>query len=198
MMSSQQYGQAAPPSNMMFPTAAYLQASQNAAEMQMRGQEALGKGIAGGISSVAGAYGDYKKMQSSVKASENAYETFKSFLDPGVQQSIDTQIESMNKDTSVSLKDKASFWEQAKGMMGGAINQKFAMDKQRAELDAAAARTGAQIAAGKEETALKLLYGGSGGNTSFGGAPGRSNNPFAPQNFTLPDPGPYGQQMPTR
>jgi hypothetical protein len=130
---------------MMFPTAAYLQASQNAADMQMRGQEALGKGIASGISSVAGAYGDYKKMQSSVKASENAYETFKSFLDPGVQQSIDTQIESMNKDTGVSLKDKAAFWEQAKGMMGGAINQKFAMDKQREELNAAAARQASQI-----------------------------------------------------
>ena len=94
--------------------------------------------------------------------------------------------------------------------MGAAQQQRQALEKQQRELDAAAARTAAseagatgrtaaQIAAGKEETAMKLLYGsGSGGNTSFGGAPGRSSNQFAPQNFTLPDYGAYGQQIPIR
>ena len=184
---------------MMFPTAAYLQASQNAAEMQMRGQEALGKGIAGGIGAAASGYMKYKDTKSEVGAAEKSYQTLKSFLPPEIVSKIDTQIDSMNQDPDLSLRDKAAFWNEAKTFIGNSVGQAFQMQKQKAELDAAAARTAAQIAAGKEETAMKLLYGsGSGGNTSFGGAPARSSNQFAPQNFTLPDYGPYGQQMPTR
>jgi len=101
-MSSQQYGQAAPPPSMMFPTAAYLQASQNAAEMQMRGQEALGKGIAGGISSIGKAYGDYKEDQSKFDATKKMYSAFKSFLPEESQN----EIEKMFADTGMSVKEK--------------------------------------------------------------------------------------------
>jgi hypothetical protein len=118
-----------------------LEVGANIGRTLQRGYESMGQGIAGGISAVAGAYGDYKKMQSSVKASEKAYDTFRSFLDPEVQRSIDTRIEEMNKDTGVSLQDKAAFWDQAKTVMGGAINQKFAIDKQQQELNARKAMT---------------------------------------------------------
>jgi len=133
-----------------------LEAGANIGRTLQSGYESMGKGIAGGISAVASAYGDYKKMQSGVKASEKAYDTFRSFLDPEVQKSIDTRIEEMNKDTSLSLQDKAAFWDQAKTVMGGAINQKFAIDKQQQELNAAAARQAANDAAARDRTLLGI------------------------------------------
>jgi hypothetical protein len=135
-----------------------LEAGANIGRSIQGGYESMGRGLAGGISSgisaVASAYGDYKKMQSDVKASQKAYETFKNFLDPQTQQQIDSQIESMNKDTTLSLQDKSAFWNQAKTVMGGAINQKFAIDKQQQELNAAAARQAASEAAARDRTVL--------------------------------------------
>lgn len=113
-----------------------IEAGANIGRTLQGGYESMGKGIAGGIKAVSDAYGDYKKMQSGVKASEKAFDTFRSFLSPEVQKSIDTRIEEMNKDTSLSLQDKAAFWDQAKAVMGGAINQKFAIDKQQQEINA--------------------------------------------------------------
>lgn len=155
-----------------------LEVGANIGRTLQSGYESMGRGIAGGISAIAGAYGDYKKMQSGVKASEKAYDTFRSFLDPEVQRSIDTRIEEMNKDTGVSLQDKAAFWDQAKAVMGGAINQKFAIDKQQQELNAAAARQREQIASQEmmpfRQQAASLLF----------GAPGSSAG-LAPQNFSI-------------
>jgi len=130
---------------MMFPTAAYLQASQNAADMQMRGMDAMGKGLAGGINTAVNEYAKYKDTQAQVKASEKSYETLKSYLPEEVQKQFDTQIESLNKSDSTSLRDKAAFWDQAKGFIGGAVGQSFSMQKQKAELDAAAARQAATL-----------------------------------------------------
>jgi hypothetical protein len=144
MTPIQTFGATQAPSNMMFPTAAYLQASQNAAEMQARGMSALGQGLASGITAAAQAYGDYKKMQSGIKASEKAYDTFKDFLDPQVRSSIDQKIEGINKDTSLSMQDKAAFWDQAKGFIGGSINQTYALDKQQKMINALAARQAAE------------------------------------------------------
>jgi hypothetical protein len=142
------------------------------------GYESMGKGIASGINAVASAYGNYKKMQSGIKASEKAFDTFRSFLSPEVQQSIDARIEEMNKDTSLSLQDKAAFWDQAKSVMGGAINQKFAIDKQKQELDAAAARQREQIASQEmmpfRQQAASVLF----------GAPGSSAG-LAPRSFSI-------------
>jgi hypothetical protein len=123
-----------------------LEAGARIGQTLQSGYESMGKGLASGISAVAGAYGDYKKMESGIKASEKAFDTFRSFLSPEVQQSIDARIEEMKKDTTLSLQDKAAFWDQAKAVMGGAINQKFAIDKQQQELNAAAARQREQIA----------------------------------------------------
>jgi hypothetical protein len=127
-----------------------LEAGARIGQTIQSGYESMGKGLASGISSaassIAGAYGDYKKMESGIKASEKAFDTFRSFLSPEVQKSIDDRITEMNKDTSLSLQDKAAFWDQAKAVMGGAINQKFAIDKQQQELDSRARLQAAQIA----------------------------------------------------
>ena len=131
-----------------------LEAGARIGQTIQSGYESMGKGLAGGINAVAGAYGDYKKMESGVKASEKAYETFRGFLEPDVQKSIDDQIAGMKQDTSLSLQDKAAFWDQAKGMMGGAINQKFALDKQQRELNAAMARGVASDVAARDRAVL--------------------------------------------
>jgi hypothetical protein len=122
-----------------------LEAGARIGQTIQSGYESMGKGLASGITAAADAYGDYKKMQSGIKASEKAYDTFKGFLDPEARKSIDEKIEGVNKDTSLSLQDKAAFWEQAKSFIGGSVNQNFAMQKQKAELDAAAARQAASI-----------------------------------------------------
>jgi hypothetical protein len=153
-----------------------LEAGARIGQTLQGGYESMGKGLAGGISAVAGAYGDYKKMESGIKASEKAFDTFRSFLSPEVQKSIDDRITEMNKDTSLSLQDKAAFWDQAKAVMGGAINQKFAIDKQQQELDARRALNEAELQnrldLEQQRARHKALEGG-GGMVDFGLKPGQ-------------------------
>lgn len=120
MMSSQQYGQAAPPSNMMFPTAAYLQASQNAAEMQMRGQEALGKGIAGGISSIASAFKEHKEEQAKFDATKKLFKAFSGSLDEETKNSI----QDIFNDTSISTREKNAISPAIMQYLGNVQQQK--------------------------------------------------------------------------
>lgn len=170
------------------------------------GYESMGKGIASGITAAADAYKQYKDDQAKFDATKKMFKTFSGSLNEDERQGIDEIF----ADTSMSVREKNALAPTLMQYLGASQQQKQALEKQKAELDAAAARTAtseagatgrtaAQIAAGKEEMAMRLLYGsGSGGNTSFGGAPGRSSNQFAPQNLTLPDYGPYGQQIPIR
>lgn len=162
MTPFQTYGQTAAPSNMVFPTAAYLQSSQNAAETRARGMEAMGKGIASGIGSAASGYMKYKETKSEVGAAEKSYETLKSFLPPEVSGQIDSQIESMNQDPDMSLRDKAAFWKQTKSFLGDAVGQAFQMQKQQKELDSAKERTLLGIQARAEELGNQPLPTGSG------------------------------------
>ena len=113
-----------------------LEAGANIGRSIQRGYESLGQGIAGGISAASDAYSDYKKMESGIKSAEKAYDTFKDFLDPEARKNIDEKIYGINTDKSLSLQDKAAFWEQAKSFIGGSVSQGFAMQKQQAELDA--------------------------------------------------------------
>ena len=76
MQPIQTYGASAAPSNMQFPTAAYLQASQNAANLRARGSEALGQGLAKGID----ALGQYLKQSKEEASAAAAGEKFMSFL----------------------------------------------------------------------------------------------------------------------
>jgi len=101
-----------------------MEAGANIGRSLQSGYEALGKGIGSGITALAGAYSDYKKMESGVKGAEKSYEMFRPYLDPELRTQFDNQIASINSDKALSLQDKAAFWDQAKGFIGGAINQK--------------------------------------------------------------------------
>lgn len=109
-------------------------------QMMQGGYESMGKGLSKGIDTAVGEYAKYKDMNSQVKASEKSYQTLKSYLPPEVQKQFDSQIESMNQDPNLSLRDKAAFWDQAKSFIGTSVGQTFQMQKQKAELDAAMAR----------------------------------------------------------
>jgi hypothetical protein len=102
MTPIQTFGQTAAPSNMMFPTAAYLQASQNAAEMQARGMGELGRGLAGGISAAVAQYSQHKDEQARFDATKKMYSAFKNYLPEESRSSI----EQMFSDTSMSVKEK--------------------------------------------------------------------------------------------
>ena len=186
--------------------AGILEAGANIGRTIQGGYESMGKGIASGITAAADAYKQYKEDQAKFDATKKMFKTFSGSLNEQERKGIDEIF----ADTSMSVREKNALAPTLMQYLGASQQQKQALEKQKAELDAAAARTAtseagatgrtaAQIAAGKEEMAMKLLYGsGSGGNTSFGGAPGRSSNQFAPQNFTLPGYGAYGQQIPIR
>ena len=186
--------------------AGIIEAGANIGRTLQGGYESMGKGIASGITAAADAYVQYKEDQAKFDATKKMVKTFGGSLNEQERQGIDEIF----ADTSMSVREKNALAPTLMQYLGASQQQKQALEKQKAELDAmlartkfsegaATGRTAAQIAAEKEQTALKLLYGsGGGGGTSFGGAPGRSNNAFAPQNFTLPDYGAYGQQIPIR
>lgn len=171
-----------------------------------RGYESMGQGIASGITAAADAYVQYKEDQAKFDATKKMFKAFGGSLSEDERKGIQEIFD----DTSISTREKNFVSPAIMQYMGASQQQKQALEKQQKEIDAmlartkfsegaATGRTAAQIAAEKEQTALKLLYGsGSGGNTSFGGAPGRSSGSFAPQSLTLPDYGAYGQQIPIR
>jgi len=137
------------PEAMKYMGAGILEAGANIGRTIQGGYESMGKSLGEGIksaaSSVAGAYTQYKDLKSQVGASEKSYNTLKSFLPKEVQSKFDTEIESLNQDPNASLQDKAAFWDQAKGFIGSSVGQAFQMQKQKAELDAAAVRQAATL-----------------------------------------------------
>lgn len=183
-----------------------LEAGANIARTLQSGYESMGKGISGGITAAGEAYKQYKDDQAKFDATKKMFKTFSGSLNEQERQGIDEIF----ADTSMSVREKNALAPTLMQYLGASQQQKQALEKQQKEIDAmlartkfsegaATGRTAAQITAEKEQTALKLLYGsGSGGNTSFGGAPGRSSGSFAPQSLTLPDYGAYGQQIPIR
>lgn len=121
-----------------------------------RGYESMGQSIAGGINTAVDEYLKYKDMKSQVGASEKSYNAIKSYLPPEVQKQFDSQIESINQNPNLSLRDKAAFWDQAKSFIGSSVGQAFQLDKQQKELDARAALQAASEAAAKERTLLGI------------------------------------------
>lgn len=119
----------------------FLEAGANIGRALQSGYESMGKGLAGGINAVAGEYAKYKDMTSQVKAAEKSYETLRPYFTPEMRESFDAQVQAMNEDPNLSLRDKAAFWDQTKGVMGNIVSNAFAMQKQKQELDAAMART---------------------------------------------------------
>ena len=130
---------------MKYMGAGILEAGANIGRTLQGGYESMGKGIASGITAAADAYKQYKDTQSEIKASEKSYETMKSFLPEEVRKKFDEEIKSLNKSDTTSLRDKAAFWNQAKSFIGSSVGQAFQMNKQKAELDAAAARQAAAL-----------------------------------------------------
>lgn len=122
--------------------AGILEAGANIGRSLQSGYEALGKGLAAGItsaaSSVASMYNQQKEMKSQVKAAEKSYQTLRPFFTPEMRESFDAQVQAMSGE---SLRDQAAFWDQTKGTLGGVVSNAFAMQKQKQELDAAMART---------------------------------------------------------
>lgn len=133
------------PAAMKYMGAGILEAGANIGRTLQGGYESMGKGIASGITAAADAYKQYKDTQSEIKASEKSYETMKSFLPEEVRKKFDEEIKSLNKSDTTSLRDKAAFWNQAKSFIGSSVGQAFQMNKQKAELDAAAARQAAAL-----------------------------------------------------
>jgi Sec-independent protein translocase protein TatA len=129
--------QGTPASNMSFPTEAYMAAAANAAKIQAEAQARMGEQIGAGLqkagSAIGGAIGDYKKMQSQVKADAAAFDAFKDYLPPEVASKFDAQRQAIETDPKASLMDKQQFYQSAKGYLGAAIGQKYKMDQINAE-----------------------------------------------------------------
>ena len=129
--------QGTPTSNMSFPTEAYMNAAANAAKIQAEAQARMGEQIGAGLqkagSAIGGAIGDYKKMQSQVKADASAFDTFKDYLPPKVASKFDAQRQAIENDPNASLMDKASFYNSAKSYLGAAVGQSYKMDQIKAE-----------------------------------------------------------------
>jgi hypothetical protein len=109
-----------------------------AGEIEGKGMLAMGQGIAQGLtsaaSSIAGAYGDYKKMQSQIKTSEGFYNTMKEggYLPPEMTAGIDNTV---NSDVykNMGTREKAQFWGDVKGYTGSALGQYYKMQQIEAE-----------------------------------------------------------------
>ena len=124
-----------------------------AGEIEGKGMLAMGQGIAQGLtsaaSSIAGAYGDYKKMQSQIKTSEGFYNTMKEggYLPPEMTAGIDNTV---NSDVykNMGTAEKAQFWGDVKGYTGSALGQYYKM--QQIEADQAGAMSRAQVGVGPQ------------------------------------------------
>jgi hypothetical protein len=105
------------------------EAYANVGRIYGQGYQALGQGIAQGISEAAGAVADYKKMSSQVKSDAAAFNSFKDYLPP----EFVNQQQALENDPKASLMDKQQFYQSAKGYLGAAIGQKYKMDQIGAE-----------------------------------------------------------------
>ena len=126
------------PQAMTMMGAGIADAYARAGEIEGRGYQALGQGIAQGITAAAGAYGDYKKMQSQIKSSEGFYNTLKEggYLPPELAQGIDSTVNS-EAYKNMGTAEKAQFWNQATNFTGNAIGQFYKMQQIQAENAAA-------------------------------------------------------------
>jgi hypothetical protein len=152
-----------------------------AGEMMMRGYasagESIGKGIASIGQAVGQAYGDYKKMSSQVKSSENFYNTMKEggYLPPEMTAGIDNTV---NSDVykNMGTAEKAQFWGDVKGYTGSALGQYYKMQQIEAEQKGLFNRA----MAAKEPT-LDLAGLGQGLKQVTGAATPTSSQPIAPE-----------------
>lgn len=120
------------------------------------GYESMGRGLSKGIDTAVGEYKEFKNMQSQVKSSEKIFETLEPFLPEETRNKFRLQIDSMNNDPSVSLKDKAAFYEQAKGFLGTSIGQSIELQKLAAQQQNALVRLSEEHKLALEKQRLEL------------------------------------------
>jgi hypothetical protein len=110
----------------------------NVGRIEGQGMQALGQGIAQGLTAAGGAIGDYKKMSSQVKSSENFYNTMKEggYLPPEMTKGIDTVVGG-EVYKNMGTAEKAQFWGDVKGYTGSALGQYYKMQQIQAEAGAA-------------------------------------------------------------
>jgi hypothetical protein len=149
----------------------------NVGRIHGQGYQALGQGIAQGITAAAGAYGDYKKMQSQVKSSENFYNTMKEggYLPPEMTKGIDTVVGG-EVYKNMGTAEKAQFWGDVKGYTGSALGQYYKMQQIEAEQKGLLNRA----MAAKEPT-LDLAGLNQGLKQVIGAATPTSSQPIAPE-----------------
>lgn len=119
MTPFQTYGQASAPSNMMFPTAAYMQAAQNAANMQMQGMEKLGAGLAKGIDTASALMQAHKEQQAQFDATKKLYKAFEGYLPDDAKQ----KVQDIFADTTMSVAEKNKLAPMLLNMLGQAQQQ---------------------------------------------------------------------------
>ena len=144
MTPFQTFGQTAAPSNMMFPTASYLQAAQSAANIQARGMSELGRGLAGGIDKAMNIMEAHKEEQAKFDATKKMYSAFKNYLPA---ESLG-KIEEMLADTSMSVKEKNQLAPLLMGMISQ--GQQQAGRERIANIEAASRETIAGMKGGTQ------------------------------------------------
>lgn len=126
----------------------------NVGRIEGQGMQALGQGIAQGLAAAGGAIGDYKKMSSQVKASENFYNTMKEggYLPPEMTKGIDTVVGG-EVYKNMGTAEKAQFWGDVKGYTGNALGQYYKM--QQLEAEQAGAMNRAMVGVGPQYAQLE-------------------------------------------
>ena len=112
--------------------AGILEAGANIARTLQSGYESMGKGIAGGITAAGEAYKQYKEDQAKFDATKKMFKTFSGSLNEQERQGIDEIF----ADTSMSVREKNALAPTLMQYLGASQQQKQALEKQKAELDA--------------------------------------------------------------
>jgi hypothetical protein len=108
----------------------------NVGRIEGQGMQAMGEGIARGITAAAGAVADYKKMSSQVKSSEGFYKTMRDYLPPEMTKGIDTVVGG-EVYKNMGTAEKAQFWGDVRAYNIAALGQYHKMQQIEAEAGAA-------------------------------------------------------------
>lgn len=112
--------------------AGILEAGANIGRTLQGGYESMGKGISSGITAAADAYKQYKEDQAKFDATKKMFKTFSGSLNEQERQGIDEIF----ADTSMSVREKNALAPTLMQYLGASQQQKQALEKQKAELDA--------------------------------------------------------------
>jgi len=129
-MKSRELYSGAAPSAMGQMGSGLMEMGANVGRITASGYEAMGKGIASGISSVGQAYGTYKEKSADAKNSERFFTGMEKsgYLPEGISKGIREHINSEDY-KHASTEDKYNFWKLAKSFIGESVKSKLAIDR---------------------------------------------------------------------